>query len=190
MIVENYSERKAEAAKEILKNPTWTNRAVLDLSPFNDEDRKLFLLAVEMLGTLKILHVINEFLQVRGSNQTVKTEILQKAIAYIIEKKTFTDNDLEEWFLFLQEFEGIVDDVIKLHNMDIYYFSSSDIDLLLMDVPLGAIEKIRGNDKFDGFGDTYIELRGEFIEKKKAYIEFLTAARELINEAVKGAEKE
>jgi hypothetical protein len=133
MLVIEYPTRKAEVAKEILMNPDYTDRVILDLSSFYNEDRARFNLAVEMLGTLKILSIINEFMQVRGCKQIVKTEILQTAIPCVIDKRTFDEDSLEEWFLFIQEFDSVAEDVIKLHDMDAYY-TNTDVDLLLLGV--------------------------------------------------------
>lgn len=182
MLVVEQIPRKKEVAEEIAKYPTWTQYMILDVEHMRKvEDRKVFKLAMEILGTCQFFTVTNSLLK---RTAPVDTSILYQAIEHVLNQKPFNEEQLKQWFNFWIEFEEVCTLLLRLYDTDRHYVSS-DIDFMLFGFSYEEIEEARERDKSGELFDSYLDLSGDMRFKKISIPDFISQAQELIQKIKK-----
>jgi len=180
MIVLESNKAKTEAGKDLLQYPTYSKFMVLDAGHLKfHEDKERFRMAIEILNTCNFFVTVNDFLKGSGSKKEFKTGILYEAMQHVLKEEPFNDAQLKEYFIFWQEFESLTKLILKLYDMDSFYFDF-DIDLILFGCSYSNQFDAKQDNLLEDVFEKYGEINCEVRFKNLEIDAFIKKAKEII----------
>ncbi|MEO8236385.1 MAG: hypothetical protein ABI549_13290 [Flavobacterium sp.] len=175
------TENQAEVTpKGFLEKREFNSFMVLDTtSVVYSDDHKVFGYSIEILNLIRVTFIANKMCLDFKSSFCIDTDIYHKAINNVLTYKSFSDSELENYFITEQKKEEFLKFSCSLFDIENNFYLPYEVDYILLGINIDLynnLDEIKKEELHESYGDIACDVRLKQMKIK----DFILKARELL----------